>query len=170
MRTRKIYFASFQRCWYLPPPPPPNWDCNYKWILHQILERSLRTYIFLVVIISLLSMEIVIIRWLLQWDTHNINTTGLPIMKPHKTIDSRYVRHYGENSGVSISEDEVLYCWWGQILFSNQDGHVDIIKLGDPLGNMIMDSLTIHISSWYYLGVIFHYRWSEEVQYSLIII
>ena len=83
-------------------------------------------------------------RWLLQWDTHNINTTGLPIMKPHKTIDSRYVRHDGENSGVSISEDEVLYCWWGQILFSNQDGHVDIIKLGEPLENMIIDSLTIY--------------------------
>ena len=91
-------------------------------------------------------------------------------MKPHKTIESRYVCHDGENSEVSISENEVLYCWWGQILFSNQDGNVDIFKLGDPLGNMIMDSLTIYISSWYYLGVIFHYRWSKEVQCSLIIV
>ena len=61
--------------------------------------------------------------------------------------------------GLVLVKFDVLYYW--KTLFFNQDGHFDKIKLGDPPGNMIMDSLTNYISSWYYIGEVFHYRWSK---------
>ena len=168
MSTLKRCFVSFQRWWHC--PPPPNSDCNYKGRLHQILEGSFRTYIFLVVMISLYLMESVIRRWGFHWATRNINTTGLPIRRFQGKMYSRSVCHAVENPGIRLSGKNMYYIANGNKPYFKAGWSCWQNQTRRPPGNTMTDTPTIYLSRWYYLDIIFKYHLSKEVQCSLMII
>ena len=84
------------------PPYTFQQYCDYKGIIRQVLEWSLRTYIFLMVMTALWPMESITRTRGFYWSRYNINTEGLSIRRIHVTMHSKSVHHNWINSGINI--------------------------------------------------------------------